>query len=136
LSARLWALDKEHILKPIRGPATPLHSTVAAVRLTSPPRALVVVARPRRLPPSNRQRDWQRGPQETSLSSTSSAYTRKRLSLYRISKRTIGKGSVTITWCRDSDFLCRYLVALGHGFDKYLVALSKDFVECPTKSIQ
>jgi hypothetical protein len=101
LSGGTWP----HYTQPTSPSARP--RALAVVRLPSPPRALVVVARPRRLPSSTQQRDWQRGPRETYLSSTSSAYTRKRGSLYRISKRTIGKGAVTITWCRDSDFLCR-----------------------------
>jgi hypothetical protein len=51
-----------------------------------------------------RQRDWQRGPLEDSLPRASPLDTRQRSPLCRVPKKTLGKGSVTVTWRRDGDF--------------------------------
>jgi hypothetical protein len=53
---------------------------------------------------SSQHRDWRWGPLELSLSSAMIAGTRQNWPLCRVPKKTLGKGSVTVTWRRDSDF--------------------------------
>jgi hypothetical protein len=53
---------------------------------------------------SSRHRDWRWGPLEPSLPSAMIAVTRQNWPLCRVPKKTLGKGSVTVTWRRDDDF--------------------------------
>jgi hypothetical protein len=53
---------------------------------------------------SSRHRDWQWGPLERSLPRAMIADTRQNWPLCRVPKKTLGKGSVTVTWRRDDDF--------------------------------
>jgi hypothetical protein len=53
---------------------------------------------------SSRHRDWQWGPLERSLPRAMIADTRQNWPLCRVPKKTLGKGSVTVTWHRDDDF--------------------------------
>jgi hypothetical protein len=53
---------------------------------------------------SSRHRDWRWGPLQLSLPRAVIADTRKNWPLCRVPKKTLGKGSVTVTWRRDGDF--------------------------------
>jgi hypothetical protein len=53
---------------------------------------------------SSRHRDWRWGPLEPSLPRAVIADTRQNWPLCRVPKKTLGKGSVTVTWRRDGDF--------------------------------
>jgi hypothetical protein len=53
---------------------------------------------------SSRHRDWRWGPLEPSLPTAVIADTRQNWPLCRVPKKTLGKGSVTVTWRRDGDF--------------------------------
>jgi hypothetical protein len=55
---------------------------------------------------SSRHRDWQWGPLDPSLPRAVRGDTRQNWPLCRVPKKTLGKGSVTVTvtWRRDSDF--------------------------------
>jgi hypothetical protein len=53
---------------------------------------------------SSRHRDWRWGPLEPSLPSAMIAGTRQNWPLCRVPKKTLDKGSVTVTWHRDDDF--------------------------------
>jgi hypothetical protein len=53
---------------------------------------------------SSRHRDWRWGPLDPSLPRATIAGTRQNWPLCRVPKKTLGKGSVTVTWRRDGDF--------------------------------
>jgi hypothetical protein len=53
---------------------------------------------------SSRHRDWRWDLLEPSLPRTMIADTRQNWPLCRVPKKTLGKGSVTVTWRHDSDF--------------------------------
>jgi hypothetical protein len=53
---------------------------------------------------SSRHWDWRWGPLEPSLPTAVIADTRQNWPLCRVPKKTLGKGSVTVTWRRDGDF--------------------------------
>jgi hypothetical protein len=53
---------------------------------------------------SSRHWDWRWGPLEPSLPMAVIADTRQNWPLCRVPKKTLDKGSVTVTWRRDSDF--------------------------------
>jgi hypothetical protein len=53
---------------------------------------------------SSRHRDWQWGPLEPSLLRAMAEDTWQNWPLCRVPKKTLCKGSVTITWRRDGDF--------------------------------
>jgi hypothetical protein len=53
---------------------------------------------------SSRHKDWRWGPLDPSLPRAMIAGTRQNWPLCRVPKKTLGKGSVTVTWRRDGDF--------------------------------
>jgi hypothetical protein len=52
----------------------------------------------------HKDRDWRWGPLDPSLPRAVRADTRQNWPLCRVPKKTLGKGSVTVTWRRDGDF--------------------------------
>ena len=75
-------------------------------------------------PPDTRQRGWWWGPLDQSLPRASRANTRQNWPLCRVLKKTLGKGSVTVTWRRDGDF----------SLPSVQWHSAKFFAEYPTKS--
>jgi hypothetical protein len=53
---------------------------------------------------SSRHRDWRWVPLERSLPRAMIADTRQNWPLCRVPKKTLGKGSITVTWRRDDNF--------------------------------
>jgi hypothetical protein len=81
---------------------------------------------------SSRYRDWRWGPLDPSLPRAVRADTRQNWPLCRVPKKTLGKGSVTVTWRCDSDFSLPSVK--WHSANSLPSVKCKFFVECPTKS--
>jgi hypothetical protein len=95
---------------------------------------------------SSRHRNWRWGPLDPSLPRAVRADTRQNWPLCRVPKKTLGKGSVTVTWRRDGDFslpsarqkvLGKEVVVDVQFAERSLpsVTLDKVFAECYTGKV-